>query len=110
VSRAESLEERWRREVEERQAQDRETIVRAVRRGCVPVDEVRCPICGGELKWSCDMVGWADCQDGMKVSRRWPGTTATPCDWAGTRIVRLNNEVFAELPIQTKRIRPAVSP
>lgn len=51
--------------------------------------ELHCPLCGAPVKWSCNYEsGRADCQDGRKVSQRWPGA-GDPCPWPGARIVRL---------------------
>lgn len=56
-----------------------------------PWSELLCPLCGLPVKWSCssgpDGTGRAECQDGRRVSRRWPGT-AEPCEWQGARIRR----------------------
>ena len=55
------------------------------------VNETCCPVCGGQLKWRCGANdgdrGTADCQDGRKVSRRWPAT-GEPCTWSGATTVR----------------------
>lgn len=50
-----------------------------------------CPMCGIPCKWSMSTsanAGHADCQDGTRVSRRWPAIAAEPCEWAGAPIRR----------------------
>jgi hypothetical protein len=68
-----------------------------------------CPLCAAPLKWSCasgiGAEGTAHCQDGVTVSRRWPGTDAVPCYWGGTRVVRAADHlVYLVLPVSTEEV------
>lgn len=60
----------------------------------VSVDALRCPTCGGQVKWYCNGgnggEGRADCQDGRRVSRRLPGV-GEPCGWGGCKVFRSTN-------------------
>jgi len=76
---------------------------------CVPVRDLRCPLCGQMVKWSCHQVGQADCQDGPCVSRtlspRKEGVAS--CRWAGTPIIRLpTGDVVAPLPLKMDAVPP----
>lgn len=69
----------------------------------VPVDGLRCPVCGTSVKWSCGIgehpTGRADCENGRMVSRR--DKIGTPsCPWPGTPVVRLGARVLAPLPLE----------
>lgn len=79
----------------------------------IPVDDprVRCPLCGAEVKWACGSRmsvrpgGHADCQDGGKVSRRFPGKLRAPCPWAGAPVFRLlHSEVYVLWPLPLDRM------
>jgi hypothetical protein len=47
---------------------------------------VTCPVCGSGLKWNCMRRGWAECQNGMMVSRT-PDKSYV-CRWRGAPVVR----------------------
>ena len=83
--------------------QERDEAVAALRSrtsSWTHVENAVCPECGVTLKWSCGTgkypTGRAECQDGRRVSRRWPGT-GEPCSWGGARTVRVEGEVFVDL-------------
>lgn len=69
-----------------------EALVRELLPDAVPASALRCPRCGSTVKWSCAagryFTGRADCENGRQVSRR-IRPTPEPCDWPGTRVVRL---------------------
>jgi hypothetical protein len=69
-------------------------------------DAPRCPLCGVQVKWSCSGdSGHAYCQDGTRVSRRFPGF-GPPCPWAGSRVVRRSGTgVRFVQPVSTERVR-----
>lgn len=65
----------------------------------IPVDDLRCPLCGGTVKWACGAespggTGHADCENGIRVSRRVrpdgtePHWTEEPCQWPGCQVAR----------------------
>lgn len=58
----------------------------------IPVADLRCPLCGGTIKWTCGSgaytAGHADCERGRNVSRRYPEGDYESCLWKGTRLVR----------------------
>jgi hypothetical protein len=68
----------------------------------LPVDDLRCPLCGTSVKWSCGTdehpVGKADCENGRNVSRRIG--SGPSCAWPGTRVIRLLGRVLAPLPLE----------
>jgi hypothetical protein len=65
----------------------------------------RCPLCGVQVKWSVGDTSRPDhsirarCQDGTRVSRRFPGF-GPACPWAGADLVRAPDGrlVFAGAP------------
>ena len=69
--------------------------------GAIPVDKLRCPLCGATVKWSCGTTdyptGRAHCEMGGNVSRR--VGSGPVCMWRGTKLVRVAGEVVAPLPI-----------
>jgi len=60
---------------------------------------LRCPVCGGMVKWSCHGdTGVAQCENGRMVSRQLPGDTEIPCPWRGGRVIRVGrSRVRADL-------------
>lgn len=66
------------------------------------VDDLRCPVCGTSVKWSCGTderpIGKADCENGRNVSHRLG--SGPSCSWPGTRVVRLLGRVLAPLPLE----------
>jgi len=69
----------------------------------IPIDDLRCPVCGCTTKWSCGVddhpTGWAHCEDGGQVSRRVNEERAV-CGWRGTTVRRVAGRVFAFRPIR----------
>lgn len=75
------------------------------REGAVQASDVRCPLCGATVKWSCHTgvaTGKVDCQNGLMVSRRLPNKGAA-CMWAGTVCYRVKDEtVCVDMPLPTE--------
>jgi hypothetical protein len=72
------------------------------------IDRLRCPLCGGDVIWTCGSdegpTGHADCGDGRRATS--PLYSGRPtCCWEGTPLVRIGNDVYAVLPIQTESYR-----
>ena len=59
-----------------------------------------CPMCGIAVKWHRwqGSSGWADCQDGTRVSRRWPNIAKDPCPWEGARTRFVDGRMEWEVP------------
>jgi hypothetical protein len=71
-------------------------------RRLLPVDDLRCPVCGTSVKWACGTdehpTGRADCENGRNVSRRLG--SGPSCAWPGTKVIRLLGQVLAPLPLE----------
>jgi len=70
----------------------------------IPVDDLRCPLCGAEVAWSCPAgggsTGTAHCQRGRCVTS-YGHPDLEPCAWDGTRIARVaDGRVVALWPVE----------
>lgn len=58
-----------------------------------PPTELRCPVCGGPVKWHAgETTGRAICEGGLDATVR-GDAGSTPCPWRGSRVVRTESGI-----------------
>ena len=79
----------------------------------MPVNDLRCPLCGSDTIWSLSAGNGAHatahCDNGMSATRV-PPFRSPPCEWAGTPIYRHGDGVFVCEPIATRKVGEARKP
>lgn len=59
------------------------------------IDNLRCPLCGHAVYWTCHYSGSAHCSQGEHVTRL--GLNSPTCKWGGTGLQRVSNHVLCDL-------------